>query len=239
MFNDHYDDVDDIKIIEILSPYVSDERKQKIDSILAQRTYTITCILDNIHDEGNINAVIRTAENFGYQSLNIISSQKIKKSNRVTRGTDKWIDIKRFDDYHTCLSEIKAKGFKILATSLSSEKAMPLSAIDEKIFCSTSSPLAIIFGNEKDGVRKELVEAADYVAYISTVGFAQSFNISVAAAIALYHVYQSRVKIRGGQGDLSESELLRLRARFYYKSVNNSEKIINHFLRGRKLNEKK
>ncbi|MBF0362303.1 MAG: RNA methyltransferase [Oligoflexia bacterium] len=217
----------DQKIQETLSPYISPERMKKIDTILSQRTYTITVVLDNIYDVGNINAVIRTAENLGYQSIYIISSQKTKTTNRITQGTDKWVDIHHFDDYHDCLSSLRAKGYKILATSLTEGRAMPLNELDENIFL---SPLAIVFGNEKDGVRGEIVEGADYLTYIPTVGFAQSFNLSVAAGIVLYHVYQKRLNLRGelGQGDLNADDFLNLKSHFYQKSVRRSDKIINY-----------
>lgn len=223
------------QIIEKLGPFISYERSEKISAIINERTYTISPVLDTIYDEGNINAIIRSAENLGYQSLHIINSPQTKASvSRVTQGSDKWVDIYRHKTRTQCITELKARGYRVVATSLRSlactsdgRPLPPRVPIEEMNF---SRPLAIVFGNEKDGVHQEILEAADLYTYIPTVGLAESFNVSVAASIVLYTAYSIRKRQFGRQGDLDSYQQEMLKARFYLKSVRHSGRIIRQMI---------
>jgi tRNA (guanosine-2'-O-)-methyltransferase len=58
------------------------------------------------------------------------------------------------------------------------------------------------------------------------LGFVESFNISVAAAVALYAAYRQRLSRLGSHGDLDDIARVRLRASFYMKSVKEPEAIL-------------
>ena len=66
-----------------------------------------------------------------------------------------------------------------------------------------TQPVAIVLGNEHDGVSKEMLKAADANVLLPMVGFVQSFNISVAAALLLYEAYRQRE----GKGMYEASQL--------------------------------
>lgn len=71
-------------------------------------------------------------------------------------------------------------------------------------------PSAVIFGNEENGITEEALAAADGSVIIPTSGFAQSLNISVAAAVMLYSIQQQRIRNCGHHADmlLHETEVL-------------------------------
>ena len=69
-----------------------------------------------------------------------------------------------------------------------------------------TKPTAIVFGNEKDGVSQEMLDAADQAVIIPMSGFAQSFNVSVAAAITLHEARESRLRTQGFHASLSEQQ---------------------------------
>lgn len=210
------------EVMETLSPLISENRKKRIDETISQRTYTVTVVLDDLFDKGNVSAVLRSCEGMGFQSLhNIETRDKFKAANRVTQGADKWLDIFRWKTRQECISDLKAKGYRICATMLK-ENCKPIGEID------FTQPTALVLGAEHDGISKEIEAAADDCVIIPMQGFVQSYNISVAAAISLYHILSDRIRRQGFHGDLSESEKTILRAIYYIRSFENSREVLRN-----------
>ena len=207
------------RIIELARAYLTPERQARIQAAVAGRTYSIVPVLEGIYDRGNISAVMRSAEAMGYQRVHVIETgEKFKKANRVTQGSDKWLDVTRWQSTKDCARHLKDAGYRIYATHLD-EAAKSIDEID------FSHPAAIVLGNEKDGVSAEMLKVADERIIIPMHGFVQSFNISVAGAIALYHIRQDRVRSLGAHGDLSASERQILEALFHVRSTKNPERL--------------
>ncbi len=206
-------------ITEALSRYISDSRRARIEKVVGGRSFSIVPVLDGLYDRGNVSAVLRTAEALGFQAVHIVeSSGRFKEANRVTQGAEKWLDIRIWPDSPSCVADLREKGYRIVATSL--EEATPIEQVD------FSTPAAIFFGNEREGVSPEVLEQADARIVVPMPGFSRSFNISVAAALSLYHIYSERQRLLGGHADLTESERAALTASFYLRSVESSAKIL-------------
>lgn len=203
------------EVIELLEERISVRRRGRIGDVVAARTYSLVPVLDQLYDRGNVSAVMRTAEGLGIGELQIIESQEegFKAANRVTQGADKWLDVTKWDAPADCIDKLRERGFQIVATSL--EAATPLDEVDFSV------PTAVVFGNERDGVCPEILAASDARVILPMGGFAQSFNISVAAALTMYHA------LRAGSGpDLSEEQRELLRALYYVRSVEHVEAIV-------------
>lgn len=201
------------EIIKVLGPLVSVARRKRINTTLDNRTYTVTPVMEGLYDRGNVSAVLRSGEALGYQSAHIIqTSPNFKKAKRVTQGAEKWLDMHVWESTAECIHSLKAQGYKILATSLD-DQPRPMAEIN------FTEPSALVFGNEKDGVSPELLSLADERVAIPMLGFSQSFNISVAAALSFYHAYQDRVSRQGYHGDLTTAEREALTATYYFRSV--------------------
>lgn len=164
------------------------ERVEHLRSVLHNRTLGIIPILESIFDQGNINAVIRTAENLGILEVQIVQSDQMKKSHRITRGCEKWMDIIKKDNIHDVVGRLKARGYKIVGTAFG-ENSTSLENFD------ASNKTAIIFGNEHNGISSQAHEICDEIVHIPSYGLSQSYNISVAAGIVLYNcIKQQRDK---------------------------------------------
>ncbi len=215
------------QVLELASPFLTEERLARIKTVVSQRTYSIVPVLENIYDRGNVSAVMRSSEALGLQSVHVVElSERFKSANRVTQGADKWLDVTRWQSSNECAQDLKARGYKIYATHL--DAAVPIGEID------WSQPSAIVFGNEKDGVSKEMLELCDQAVIIPMLGFVQSFNISVAAAISLYHIYQDRLKRTGRHGDLTEEEQRTLMALYCIRSAKNPERLLTRLMEQKK-----
>lgn len=204
------------KIGNLLTP----DRKQKIDKVADHRDFDIAVVLENIYDRGNASAVMRSAEAFGYTNIQMIElGEKFKKANRVTSGADKWAELTKWKSTKECVLNLKKNGFKIVATHLDSTSKN----IDEIDF---SGPTAFVLGNEKDGISQEMIELSDERVIIPMQGFVQSFNISVAGAIGLYHIYQYRKKHLKFPR-LSPEEQRVLQAHYYMRSLESAYDILS------------
>src|SRR5690606_2194830 len=109
-----------------------------------------------------------------------------KVANRVTQGAERWLLIEEWERPEDCVRHLREQGYLIAVTSLESD--ISLESLDFR------KPTVIAFGNERDGVSKELQELADIKFKIPMRGFTQSFNISVAAALCLQKVCEQRAK---------------------------------------------
>lgn len=212
------------QVLECLEPYLTPERQERIRKTVETRTCEVVPVLENIYDRGNVSAVLRSAEAMGYLCAHVIElGEKFKSSNRVTQGADKWVEVRKWKSTPECVVELKRLGYQILATHLD-ERAKPIGEMD------FTRPTALVFGNEKDGISPEMIEMCDQTVIIPMQGFVQSFNISVAAAISLYHVYLERTRSFGKQGDLSEEEKAIVRAEFSLRSSKNPERLMEEIL---------
>ncbi len=210
------------EIVEVLAAYVTDERAARIEEVLDGRTYRVATIVEGLVNLGNVSAVMRSAEALGYQPFHVITGgASFKNSRRTSQGAEKWLDVYHWKNPAACADHLREAGYRIIVTHLD-ERSVPVDTVD------FSKPTAIVFGNERDGVSEEMLELADRRVILPMVGFVRSFNISVAAAVTLYHAYRDRKARLGAHGDLTDDERAELRAAFYLRSVRAAEEILSN-----------
>jgi tRNA (guanosine-2'-O-)-methyltransferase len=198
-------------VMKHIGPMLTAERRQKIDRVVAGRNFNTAVVLEGIYDRGNISAVMRTAEGLGFANFHVIETQeKFKEANRVTQGADKWVETQKWKQSSECIKTLKDQGYKICVTTLEASK--PLAEID------FSGKMALVLGNEKTGASPEMIEAADERIIIPMPGFVQSFNISVAGALCLYHISLDRMKRLGSNADLTQQQQDILKAHYYLRT---------------------
>ena len=214
-------------VLEQVGPLLTADRKQKIERVVSLRNFDTAVVLEGIYDRGNISAVMRSAEGLGFGNFHVIETQeKFKEANRVTQGADKWVEVKKWKSTKDCVRSLKDQGYKICVTHLD-EKSKPLHEVD------FSGKTALVLGNEKEGVSPEMIEAADERIIIPMTGFVQSFNISVAGALSLYHISQDRLKRLGTNASLSEEEQGILQAHYYMRTQDSAAQVLEEkFSRG-------
>ena len=213
------------QVWEILALGITPERLAKIDQVTWGRTYSIVAVCDDLYDHGNLAAVMRSAEAMGIQELHRVHlGTKMKRSQRsITMGTDKWLDLHTWTDRTQCIQALKARGYRIVATHLSPD-AVPISQID------FTHPTALILGNEKVGVSPDFLAASDARVILPMTGFAESFNISVAAALCFYHITQDRHRRQGFHGDLTPHQRHILRADFALRALAHPDRLISAYI---------
>lgn len=214
-------------VLDKIGPLLTPERREKIQRVVSARNFETAVVLEGIYDRGNISAVMRTAEGLGYGNFHVIETQeKFKEANRVTQGADKWVEVQKWKQTSACVKSLKDQGYKIFVTHLDA-KAKPLHEFD------FSGKCALVLGNEKEGVSPEMIAAADERIIIPMSGFVQSFNISVAGALSLYHISQDRLKRKGTNSSLTQVEQDILSAHYYMRTQDSSYQYLTElFSRG-------
>lgn len=200
--------------------FIVPERRARIDEVVANRTRTLTVVMEAFCDPQNVNAVLRTCEAFGVQELHAIEGpmKPYDRNKKISQNADKWLEVHRWRSTAECLAHLKAQGFAIYVTHLD-RGSRALGAL------SFAGKVALVFGNESRGVSDEAVRLADATFVIPMRGFVQSFNVSVAAAISLAKAVERREVERGRHGDLTEAEAAALRERFYVLAVKQRARI--------------
>ena len=212
------------EVLTHLSAHINPDRRARIDEVSRLRTYSVVPVCDNLYDGGNIAAVMRSAEALGFQEFHsILLHDTLKRSRRITTGADKWLDIHLWHDRSRCLDRLTERGYRIVATQIAPD-CLPIDEVD------FTHPTAIFFGNEHDGVSEEVLERADVRCILPMDGFAGSYNISVAAALALYHIRADRLERQGRHADLSAHERRVLQAEFYLRSIKRSRDVLRGLL---------
>ena len=213
-------------VLDRVGPLLTPERKKKIDQAVENRCFDIAVVLEGIYDRGNISAVMRTSEALGFANFQIIEThEKFKEANRVTQGSDKWVEVEKWKTTKDAVRALKDRGFRICVTTL--EGGRPIGDLDYTI------PTAFVLGNEKSGATTEIIEAADERIFIPMQGFVQSFNISVAGALGLYHIQQDRLRRSGQFSELSEVQKNILKAQYYLRTQDSARDMLKElFSRG-------
>lgn len=171
---------------------VTDRRLEKIVSVVSSRQEGII-VLEDIHDPHNAQAVIRSCDCFGFQTIYMIFQNEKqfnpeKMGKLASSSANKWVDYKIFNSTRACFEELKAYGYTSYATVLKSD----VKSIYDCDFAKADEKLAIVFGNEHAGLTQEAIELADNLVTIPMNGMIQSLNISVSAAIFLFEINRQR-----------------------------------------------
>ena len=172
-------------IIDYLSGFINEERRERLEKILRQRTRHITVVLEDIYQPQNASAVVRTCECLGIQELHVIENRYEYSLNpAVVQGSSKWVDLIRHNrekqnNTRACIENLKQRGYRIIAMDPAPEgKAVEQLDVSDK--------LALCFGSEEPGLSATLLDLADENVRIPIYGFTQSYNLSVSAGISLY-----------------------------------------------------
>lgn len=218
---------DEIAVMTYLESFVTSQRLAKIDTVLAQRSRYLTVVAEDFHDPHNASALLRTCESLGIQDIHVVENFNTFKARvGAASGAIKWVTLHRYDEVEqnntlACCQKLRSQGYLLVTTS-PHLKALPPEAIpvDQK--------LAVIFGSERYGVSQQALAAAEYQLKIPMVGFVESLNVSVSAAVCLYTLTQ-RFRALDLKWQLSEREKLDLRLNWIRQTVKNSEALERYF----------
>ncbi|QCE39964.1 TrmH family RNA methyltransferase [Psychroserpens sp. NJDZ02] len=212
----------DIQLLEHLETFLTDHRLGRFKKVLSQRTKHFTVATEDVYQLHNTSAVMRTCDVFGLQELNIVEETNSKSIDReIAMGAQKWVDLNRYHSVNDCIKDMKDKGYQIVATTPHTDDCDLYDFDVTKKSC-------FFFGRETEGLSSEVLKQADSFLKIPMVGFTESLNISVSAAIILQHV-TSKLKKSEVNWKLSENEILEKRFDWCKQTIKSYDKIIERY----------
>ena len=163
------------------------ERIEKVKSVLSLRQPDLRVVLEEVTNTHNASAVVRTCDAAGILYVDIISRNKepLLVNEAISTRAEKWIQLNYYSSASECFASLRKKGFKIVATHLG-EETLSYTELDY------TQTLAIVFGNESEGISEEALSLADYRIKIPLLGMAQSLNLSVSVGVILYEALRQR-----------------------------------------------
>ena len=185
---------------DILEGMITPRRMERLLGVLGARLGALRVVVENLKHPHNVNAVLRTCEALGVQHVHLVDpGREFYIHRRIAKGSHKWLTLHRHGAFAPCAAELHAAGFRLYA-AMPSAGATPVDRID------VGDPVALVFGNESEGVSPEARDICDGCYVVPMTGFVESFNVSVAAAISIYDVANRMRRERPDKGLLSPVE---------------------------------
>ncbi|MFK7749929.1 MAG: TrmH family RNA methyltransferase [Kordia sp.] len=205
-----------------LEGYLTERRKGLFSKVLAQRTRHFTVAVEDVYQLHNTSAVLRSCDVFGLQDVHVIEEKLGKKMDReIAMGAQKWVDIHRYNDTKSCIKQLKSQGYRIIATT-PHEDSQYLYDFD------ITQKAAFFFGKEQEGLSEEVLSQADEFLKIPMVGFTESLNISVSAAITIQHA-TSLLRNSEIPWQLTTQEILDKRFDWCKKTIKSIDDILKRY----------
>lgn len=171
----------------LLSPQLTPHRRERMLATVAKRTAHVRLVVQDVHQPHNVSACIRSAEGFGIQNIDVVTLKTKFDTSTVARGVDSWVNIHKHQTIDSCVAKLHEQGYAVAA-------AFPYGDAVELDELPVDKPIALVFGNEHEGLDVAWRDRADIRFTIPMVGIVESLNISVCAAISMYSVSQRAKK---------------------------------------------
>ncbi len=176
-------------------------RHQRFHDVIGQRLGHVRCAIESVHHRHNVSAMLRTCDALGIHTVHLVGIDRFKAVRGAARGAERWLDLRLEADAATAMESLRRDGYQIWVADLHDDSRAPETVPVE-------APTCLWFGGEHVGVSEHARNAADGVLTIPMQGFAQSLNVSVAAAMAL-HTVCTRARSLHGDAALLPPDLQR------------------------------
>lgn len=152
-----------------------------------QKRYPVYLILDNIYDTYNIGGNFRLADALAVEKVYLCGDTETPPNHRIQKasvGTWKVVPWEYAASAHDAILHLKSKILDLTVVSIEQHPtAVPYHTLNYSL------PLALVVGNETQGVSPEALAASDAIVEISMFGINKSLNVIVSAAIVSFHAY--------------------------------------------------
>jgi 23S rRNA (guanosine2251-2'-O)-methyltransferase len=151
----------------------------------------VIVVLDNIRSMHNVGSVFRTADAFlvrGIYLCGYTPQPPHRDIHKTALGATETVDWRYFGSTVEAVLALRAAGYAVFAVEQTAE------SVALQVFCGGhTGPLAVVFGNEVEGVSAEVLALCDGAIEIPQWGMKHSLNISIAAGIVLWELVRGRV----------------------------------------------
>lgn len=219
------------QLCDHLAEFVSADRLHRLEHVLAHRTRWITVALEEVYQTHNASAILRTCDCFGVQDVHIVDERNdYRIHHHIALGAAQWLDLYRHEGPNSvqaiagCCASLKSQGYRLMATT-PDESATDIADVDIR-----RGPIALLFGTELEGLTPQAMAHVDEAIRIPMVGFTQSLNVSVSAALILQQLTARLRSHTDIDTSLDETQRTQIRLRWLRRSMHHGEALIRRFL---------
>lgn len=177
-------------VVAAVPPYEYSSLEDAFALAESQESDPFFLILDGIEDPHNLGSIIRTADAAGVNGIIIPKRRAVGITGVVAKtstGAIEHVPIIRVTNLSQTIETLKERGVWIFATAMEGE---------DMRHWNSQGPIALVIGNEGQGVSQNVLKNADGTVTIPMVGHVQSLNASVATAVLVYEVARHRIPKR-------------------------------------------
>ena len=146
----------------------------------------LVVVLDNIRSAHNVGSAFRTSDSFKIDRVCLCGICAVPPSAEIHKsalGAEDSVPWQHWDDTMDAIEALRAEGYTIVAVEQTVNSRKLDAFVPER-----GGRDALVFGNEVDGVRQDVVDAADFALEIPQWGSKHSLNVSVSVGVILWHL---------------------------------------------------
>ncbi|OYU96786.1 MAG: RNA methyltransferase [Bacteroidetes bacterium B1(2017)] len=150
----------------------------------------IKIVLDNLRSGNNIGSIFRSADAFRIKNIYITGLSATPPNKEILKtalGATESVDWEYHENGLELAKKLKSEGVKLYAIEQATNSILLQN------FCPSKEPIALIFGNEVDGVNQEIIDICDAVIEIPQFGTKHSLNVAVSSGIVLWHLINQKL----------------------------------------------
>ena len=159
----------------------------------ASQKSPIVVVLENVRSMHNVGSVFRTADAFRVEKIYLCGytpRPPHRDINKTALGATETVAWTGHEDGLSAIAALKEQGYSVYAVE-QTHNSISLESFNYQ----AGDKIAVVFGNEAEGVSEEMIAATDGCIEIPQFGSKHSFNISVAAGIVLWELFKATEKI--------------------------------------------
>lgn len=159
--------------------------RDSLASYKSKEKLPVIAVLDNIRSALNVGSVFRTADAFALEKILLCGITATPPNREITKtaiGATDSVDWVYDEDIISAIKNLKSQGYLIIGVE-QTDQSISLNDFDV-----SSEKIAVIFGNEVDGISDEALEMIDHCIEIPQFGTKHSLNVSVCAGIVLWEM---------------------------------------------------
>jgi tRNA G18 (ribose-2'-O)-methylase SpoU len=153
-----------------------------------KKIFPIILVTDQVQRPSNVGSLFRIADAFGIEKL-ILGGNIIELSRKVwntSRATEKVVDFEQIEQTQNIIKNLKIQGYLVICLEIT-ENSKNISEL--KLEC--NQKIVLVVGNERYGIKNEILKYADITFHIPMYGQNSSMNVVQATSIALYEITKS------------------------------------------------
>ncbi len=157
-----------------------------VETFKGQEKLPVIVVLDNIRSLSNVGAVFRCADSFGIEAIYLCGITPCPPHREITKtaiGATQSVEWQHFESTAEAAKNLIEKGYTVISVE-QTQRTEKLGKVDFK----NQSKMAIVLGNEVEGVSQEIIDLSAFSLELEQYGTKHSLNVSVCAGIVLYEL---------------------------------------------------